>query len=92
MTLPSAHVHAVARDPGSGKLVVAAHDGLYVYDGTTPVRVGPLVDLMGFTVAGPGHYYASGHPGTATDLPQPVGLIESRDGGGRGTPLPRVAG
>ena len=36
---------------------------------------------MGFTVAGPGHYYASGHPGTATDLPQPVGLIESRDGG-----------
>lgn len=81
MTLPSAHVHAVARDPGSGKLVVAAHDGLYVYDGTTPVRVGPLVDLMGFTVAGPGHYYASGHPGTATDLPQPVGLIESRDGG-----------
>ena len=79
--MPSAHVHAIARDPGSGKLVVAAHDGLYVYDGTTPERVGPVIDLMGFTVAGPGHYYASGHPGTATDLPQPVGLIESRDGG-----------
>ena len=61
--------------------MVAAHDGLYVYDGTTPERVGPVIDLMGFTVAGPGHYYASGHPGTATDLPQPVGLIESRDGG-----------
>ncbi|GAA4409378.1 hypothetical protein GCM10023168_28090 [Fodinibacter luteus] len=81
VTLPSAHVHAIARDPGSGKLVVAAHDGLYVYNGTTPERVGPVIDLMGFTVAGPGHYYASGHPGTATDLPQPVGLIESRDGG-----------
>lgn len=79
--LPLAHVHAIARDPGTGRLVVAAHDGLYVYNGTTAERVGPVIDFMGFTVAGPGHYYASGHPGTATDLPQPVGLIESRDGG-----------
>ena len=79
--LPAAHVHAIARDPGSGELLVAAHDGLYVYDGATPKRVGPVIDLMGFTVAGPDHYYASGHPGTATDMPQPVGLIESRDGG-----------
>ena len=89
LTLPSAHVHAIARDPGSSKLLVAAHDGLYVYDGATPKRVGPVIDLMGFTVAGPGHYYASGHPGTATDLPQPVGLIESRDGGNTWTVLSR---
>ena len=87
--LPAAHVHAIARDPGSGELLVAAHDGLYVYDGATPKRVGPVIDLMGFTVAGPGHYYASGHPGTATDLPQPVGLIESRDGGRTWTVLSR---
>lgn len=87
--LPSAHVHAIARDPGSGKLVVAAHDGLYVYDGATAARVGPVIDLMGFTVAGPSHYYASGHPGTASDLPQPVGLIESRDGGTTWTVLSR---
>lgn len=89
LRLPSAHVHAIARDPGSGNVVVAAHDGLYVYDGATPARVGPVIDLMGFTVAGPGHYYASGHPGTATDLPQPVGLIESRDGGKTWTVLSR---
>lgn len=89
---PSAHVHAIARDPGSGAVVVAAHDGLYVYDGATPERVGPVIDLMGFTVAGPGHYYASGHPGTATDLPQPVGLIESRDGGNTWTVLSRGGG
>ncbi|MFZ1577636.1 MAG: exo-alpha-sialidase [Nostocoides sp.] len=92
LTLPSAHVHAIARDPGSSKLLVAAHDGLYVYDGATPKRVGPVIDLMGFTVAGPGHYYASGHPGTATDLPQPVGLIESRDGGNTWTVLSRGGG
>jgi hypothetical protein len=92
LRLPSAHVHAIARDPGNGKLLVAAHDGLYVYDGATPERVGPVIDLMGFTVAGPGHYYASGHPGTATDLPQPVGLIESRDGGNTWTVLSRGGG
>ncbi|HOB79038.1 MAG TPA: exo-alpha-sialidase, partial [Ornithinibacter sp.] len=71
---------------------MAAHDGLYVYDGATPQRVGPVIDLMGFTVAGPGHYFASGHPGTATDLPQPVGLIESRDGGTTWTVLSRGGG
>jgi hypothetical protein len=79
--VPSAHVHGLARDPGSGNVVVATHEGLYVYEGPNPKRVGPVIDLMGFTVAGAGHYYASGHPGTGTDLPSPVGLIESRDGG-----------
>ena len=51
--------------------------------------MGPVIDLMGFTVAGPGHYYASGHPGAGTDLPQPVGLIETRDGGQTWTVLSR---
>ena len=88
--LPGSHVHGLARDPGNGTLLVAAHDGLYHYDGATPTRVGPVIDLMGFTVAGPGHYYASGHPGTATALPQPVGLIESRDGGRTWTVLSRA--
>ena len=88
---------AATSEPGGGTptpepVVVAAHDGLYVYDGATPKRVGPVIDLMGFTVAGPGHYYASGHPGTATDLPQPVGLIESRDGGKTWTVLSRGGG
>lgn len=92
LRLPPAHVHAIARDPGSGNPLVAAHDGLYVYDGAAPQRVGPVIDLMGFTVAGSGHYYASGHPGTATDLPQPVGLIESRDGGNTWTVLSRGGG
>ncbi|MEX5717379.1 F510_1955 family glycosylhydrolase [Geodermatophilus maliterrae] len=51
--------------------------------------VGPVLDLMGFTVAGPGHYLASGHPGLHVDLPQPVGLIETTDGGHTWTPLSR---
>ena len=87
--VPSAHVHGLGRDPSSGKVLVATHDGLFVYEGASPARVGPVIDLMGFTVAGPGHYYASGHPGPGTDLPQPVGLIETRDGGRTWTVLSR---
>lgn len=36
---------------------------------------------MGFTVAGGDHFYASDHAGPGGDLPNPVGLIESTDGG-----------
>ena len=87
--LPSAHVHAVAREPGTGDVLVATHEGLYVYGKGEPRKVGPTIDLMGFTVAGPGHYYASGHPGPGVDLPQPAGLLESRDGGRSWTVLSR---
>jgi hypothetical protein len=34
--------------------------------------VGPVVDLMGFTVTPEGRHPASGHPGTGTDLPEPL--------------------
>ena len=48
-----------------------------------------MIDLMGFTVAGPGCYLGSGHPGLHVDLPQPVGLIETTDGGVTWTPVSR---
>ncbi len=38
---------------------------------------------------GPDHFYASGHPGPGVELPAPVGLIESRDGGATWDPLSR---
>lgn len=76
------HVHGIARHPDSGHIYVATHDGLYVIAGSAPLtRVGPVIDLMGFTITGQGELLASGHPGAGTDLPQPVGLIESTDGG-----------
>lgn len=62
-------------------MYLATHDGLFRYGGPAPERVGPVIDLMGFTVAGPDHFYASGHPGEGADLPNPVGLIESTDAG-----------
>ena len=79
--LPSAHVHGVALNPADGRVYLASHDGLFRYDAAGPVQVGPVIDLMGFTIAGPDRFYASGHPGPGVDLPQPVGLIESVDGG-----------
>ena len=79
--LPSSHVHGVGRDPGDGALLLATHEGLFRYGADGPTRVGPVIDLMGFTIAGADHYYASGHPNLVMELPQPMGLIESTDGG-----------
>lgn len=83
------HVHGLGKDPGSGNLLLATHTGLHRAGGGTFTRVGPAVDLMGFAVVGPGHYYASGHPQPGVDLPEPVGLIETRDGGETWTALSR---
>ncbi|MGY1682426.1 F510_1955 family glycosylhydrolase [Geodermatophilus sp. SYSU D01176] len=83
------HVHGAAFDPEDGSLRLATHHGLVEVAGGAPTPVGPVIDLMGFTVAGPGHYLASGHPGPHVDLPQPVGLIESTDGGHTWTPVSR---
>jgi hypothetical protein len=81
-TLPSAHVHGVAIDPGDGALLLATHAGLVkVGEDGELTPIGPVIDLMGFAVSGAEHYVASGHPGLRVDLPQPVGLIESTDGG-----------
>lgn len=87
--VPSDHVHGVAFNPADDKVYMATHDGLFRYDDTGPVRVGPVIDLMGFTVAGPDHFYASGHPGPGVDMPNPVGLIESTDAGETWSPLSR---
>jgi len=82
-------VHGAALDPGDGALLLATHHGLVEVGDGGPVAVGPVIDLMGFAVVGPDHYLASGHPGLQVDLPQPVGLIESTDGGRTWTPVSR---
>jgi photosystem II stability/assembly factor-like uncharacterized protein len=79
--LPGEHVHGVSRDPGDGKVYLATHHGLFRYDDGHPVQVGPTVDFMGFSIAGPGHFFASGHPAEGVDMPQPAGLMETKDGG-----------
>lgn len=79
--MPSAHVHGVGVNPADGAVFLATHDGLFRYENGEPTRVGPVIDLMGFTIVGPDHFYSSGHPGPDVDLPEPVGLLESTDAG-----------
>lgn len=82
------HVHGMAVNPADGQLYLGTHGGTLVVDGDTITRVGDTtIDLMGFTVAGADHFYASGHPGPRDDLPNPVGLIESTDAGETWQPL-----
>ncbi|WP_228389353.1 F510_1955 family glycosylhydrolase [Cumulibacter manganitolerans] len=75
------HIHGAVRDPADGTLLIATHHGLFKESGDGLTSVGPVVDLMGFALAPDGTYYASGHPGMQTDLPQPLGLVQSTDGG-----------
>ena len=88
--LEISHVHGVGTDPADGSLFLATHEGLFrVTAGGQAELVSPVMDLMGFTVAGAGHFLASGHPGLQVDLPQPMGLIESTDGGRTWSPVSR---
>lgn len=72
------HVHSVATD---GEQVFAGtHQGVYAWDGQTWSRVGDEFDVMGMAL-GNGVIYASGHPGPRQDLPDPLGVLVSDDGG-----------
>ena len=89
--MPSAHVHGITIDPTDGAVLLATHDGLFRLDEWAGAKlVSPAIDLMGFAVAGSGRFLASGHPGPGVDLPQPVGLIESTDGGATWQTLSRA--
>lgn len=89
-SLPGEHIHGVSRDPGSGKVNLATHEGLFVMQPDASwQQVGPTVDLMSFAITGPGSFYASGHPADGVDLPAPVGLIKSTDAGRTWTVLSR---
>lgn len=78
---PFGHVHGLALDPGTDQLLLATHNGLFDISGESPEKIGSTNDLMGFATADAGRYYASGHPGSGSDLPNPLGLVESTDGG-----------
>lgn len=77
-----AHVHGLAVDPADGQLLAGTHYGAFRVgaDGDLE-QFGPTQDFMGFSVAGPGHYLASGHPGAGQSGPGNLGLIESTDSG-----------
>ncbi|MGH7752465.1 MAG: F510_1955 family glycosylhydrolase, partial [Gemmatimonadales bacterium] len=80
--LPSAHVHGLAVNDKTGQVLLATHDGLFDMSKKPAAKIGPTNDLMGFTATlDEGVFYASGHPGKGSTLPNPVGLIKTTDGG-----------
>ncbi len=90
------HVHGLALDPKDpAALYVATHTGLFHINGENKAQRigGHYHDLMGFTVAGPNDFIASGHPDLRTqDLRAPgkpplLGLVQSTDGGVNWQPL-----
>lgn len=80
--LPSSHVHGLAVSGETSQVLLATHEGLFDVTSAPATKIGETNDLMGFT-AGPaeGVFYASGHPGPGSDLPNPMGLLKSTDGG-----------
>lgn len=84
-----AHVHGLGLNPADGDLYAATHFGLFRVPGDGKAeRVGDAVqDTMGFTVVGPDHFLASGHPSPKDERlrkpgrPPLLGLVESTDGG-----------
>jgi photosystem II stability/assembly factor-like uncharacterized protein len=74
------HIHSV-RAVGN-QIILGTHEGLYQYvDEKTVKRMGPeRFDVMGLAVSTKG-FYASGHPGPGSKLPEPVGLLLTTDSG-----------
>jgi photosystem II stability/assembly factor-like uncharacterized protein len=86
---PTGHIHGMSVDPGTNRILLATHDGLFNVTQSPAQQIGPTIDLMGFTSTNDGTLYASGHPGPGTDLPDPVGLITSTDDGRTWEPVSR---
>lgn len=88
--LPSSHIHGLSVSPETDQVLLATHEGLFDVTKSPGTRIGESNDLMGFTAtADPGLFYASGHPGPGSDMPNPLGLIRSMDGGKTWEPLSR---
>lgn len=82
------HVHGLHVGP-DGVLLAGTHTGVVAIDPAGAVTaVGPdRDDLMGMTgIPGTDTLVSSGHPGAGSDLPNPLGLIVSTDGGATWTP------
>jgi photosystem II stability/assembly factor-like uncharacterized protein len=76
-------IHGIAVSEDS-TTYVATHEGLFSTQdfGEQWNKVGPFdADLMGFHLKSDGTMMTSGHPGPKTDLPNPIGVLTSKDKG-----------
>ncbi len=76
------HVHGISVSRETDQVLLATHEGVFDATRSPATKIGDTNDLMGFTSAADhGVFYASGHPGPGSDLPNPMGLIRSVNGG-----------
>ncbi len=78
------HIHSVATD--GENIYVASHHGLYLWQENQWQLQGDEFDVMGLAITGT-DFYASGHPGKKHNLPDPVGVLVSKDQGQTWTPV-----
>jgi hypothetical protein len=89
LSTPIDHAHGLVVSE-DGSLLVGTHTGVMMVDTNgAAARVGTVADdLMGMTaVPGTGRLISSGHPGASSDMPNPLGLLSSADGGRSWTPM-----
>lgn len=75
------HIHGMGYAGSQGAVYFAAHDGLKILDnGNWYKTKEENNDYMGFNATENG-FYSSGHPGSDSTLPNPVGIIQTTNGG-----------
>ncbi|MFC0476738.1 F510_1955 family glycosylhydrolase [Robertmurraya beringensis] len=75
------HIHGLGYVGGQAAPFFAAHDGLKIYENGTWLKTKrENNDYMGFNATNDG-FYSSGHPGTDSKLPNPIGIMKSVDHG-----------
>lgn len=84
---PTGHIHGMTVNESTNRILLATHAGLFDVSASPAEQIGPTIDLMGFTSGLNGTLYASGHPGTGANLPDPAGLIQSDDAGHTWNPV-----
>ena len=75
------HVHGMGYAGGGKDLYFASHSGPKIYrEGEWFETTDNVYDYMGFNAIDEG-FYSSGHPSADSDLPNPLGIQRSLDGG-----------
>ena len=82
------HVHGLDLNPADGLIYAATHTGVFRLGSDGPRRIADRYqDTMGFVIAGPDRFLASGHPDLREPGPPHLGLILSTDRAQTWTPV-----
>ncbi|WLD92749.1 F510_1955 family glycosylhydrolase [Alkalihalobacillus sp. AL-G] len=77
------HIHGLGYAGSDNTVFIASHGGLVAVKDEQWYRPKDNQhDFMGFSATENG-FYSSGHPGEGSDLPNPIGLVKSTNGGER---------